>query len=181
MPQIFYITPYKAGDIGGGINESIALLPSDAWVCLRDADTLFLTSDVQKQIAEIVESNPPYDLIGCRTNRLRSDYQVLERERLFNCSDINIHIETAKYMAANNWGVLTPLPAPEVIAGMFMLFRKSLWEKVKFPRHSIHFDSEYSKCLRAIGGKLALAQGIYLFHLYRWGKENPYAAIDHLI
>ncbi|MCS5452512.1 hypothetical protein ACJVQT_22880 [Enterobacter huaxiensis] len=181
MASVFYLTPWKEGDIGGGINESIALLPADAWICLRDADTLFLTPDVQKQIAELAAANPEFDLIGCRTNRLRSDYQVLERERLFDCDSITTHVETAKYMAANNWGVLTPLPAPEVVAGMFMLFRKSLWEKIKFPRHSIYFDSEFTKAVRIIGGKVALAQGIYLFHLYRWGQDNPYAYTNHLI
>lgn len=180
MPTIFYLTPWKDQDIGGGINESIDLLPADAWICLRDADTLFLTSDAQRQIKEIIDSNPPFDVIGCRTNRLRSSYQVLERERLFDCDSITTHIETAKYMAANNWGVLTPLPAPEVVAGMFMLFRKSLWEKVKFPNHSIRFDIEWCQFVRAFGGKLALAQGIYLFHLYRWGKDNPYDSIEHL-
>ena len=33
--MIYYITPYLTGDIGKAINEAIAVLPEDSWVCLR--------------------------------------------------------------------------------------------------------------------------------------------------
>lgn len=180
MATVYHITPYMRGDIGGGINEHIRNLPDDAWVCLRDSDTLFLTSDQQKQIQSIADSEPPFDVIGCRTNRLRSDYQVIERERLFDCGDISTHIEMAKKLEAEHWGEVTPLPAPEVVAGMLMLFRVSLWRKYPIPRRSIYFDKEWCELLRVLGYKLGIAQGIYLFHLYRWGAENPYSYTAHL-
>lgn len=180
MTKVFYSTPFCKGDIGKGINDFISLLPDDAWVCLRDSDTLFLTHRAQQQIDDIVNSDPPFDVIGCRTNRLRSDYQVHDRERLFECPDIREHLLTAKQLEADNWCHLTELPAPEVVAGMFMLFRVSLWKRIKFERKSIWFDIAFCNTVRAIGGRLAIAQGIYLFHLYRFGQSDPYSYTEHL-
>lgn len=180
MAKVFYLTPFKEGDIGGGINESIALLPHDAWVCIRDADTLFLTSDVQRQINAIADSEPEYSVIGCRTNRLRSAVVTYDRDRLFECDSITTHIEAAKELEKSKWGIVSPLPPREVVAGMFMLFRVSLWHQFKFPNRSIYFDTEFCEVVKALGGKLGIAEGIYLFHLYRWGKADPFNDISHL-
>ena len=38
--MIAHITPFCTGNIGKGINDMISLLPDDAWICLRDQDTL---------------------------------------------------------------------------------------------------------------------------------------------
>lgn len=181
MAKVFYLTPYMKGDIGGGINESIALLPSDAWVCIRDADTLFLTQKVQEQIQEIVDSNPDYDLIGCRTNRLASHYVTVDRERLFHCDSVTEHVNTAKHLEETRWGEVSRLPFEEVVAGMFMLMPVKTWLQHKIPEKTPYFDSMFTDLVRFSGGKVGIAEGIYLFHLYRWGAKDPVKAIDHLI
>lgn len=179
MKQVFFITPYKAGDIGGGINENIAHLPDDAWVCIRDSDTLFLTPYQQKQIVAIANSEPPFDAIGCLTNRLRLDDQVLDRERLFNCGDISTHVEVAKQRESEHWGEITE--APGYLAGLMILTRVKFAKENPFPTKSITFDMFWSGLARINGFKLGIAQGIYLFHLYRWGSENPFEEIQHLM
>jgi hypothetical protein len=179
LTEVYYSTPYLCGDIGKGINDFIELLPEDCWVVIRDADTLFMTSDQQAQIQRIVESNPPYDLIGCRTNRLRSPYQAVDG--LFEEDSIMVHLDLAKSLEKEYDTVIEDLPAPNVIAGMFMLFRKSLWKEHPFPERTIQFDMVYSNQIREAGKSLGIAQGIYLLHLYRYGANDPFKAIEHLI
>lgn len=178
MAKVFYITPYYQGNIGRGINESISLLPNSSWVCLRDSDTLFLTSTQQQQIQDIVDKNPDYDLLGCRTNRLKSSHQAFHK--MFWVDSMISHIEFAKELENCYYGEITDLPKPEVVAGMFMLFRKSLWDKIKFQEKSIQFDMIFSDRVRQLGGKLGICQGIYLFHLYRYTSNNPFIEIDHI-
>lgn len=179
MPKVFYSTPWYPDDIGKGINEFVSLLPDDAWVCLRDSDTLFLTSNQQRQIQDIVDHNPPFDLIGCRTNRLRSPKQALEGA--FDVDSIGWHLELAQQREKEYYGLIDELLEPDVVAGMFMLFRKSLWDEFKIQERSISFDTLYTQTLRAAGKKIGIAQGIYLFHLYRYGSPDPFKDVHHII
>lgn len=178
MSKIFYSTPYADGNIGKGINDFIENLPNDCWVVIRDSDTLFLTPTQQKQIQDIVDKNPDYDLLGCRTNRLKSQYQAIYD--MFWEDSILKHIQVAKERETLYYGEITPLPEKEVVAGMFMLFRKSLWDKFKFKEHSIQFDMIFSEQIKNSGGKLGICEGIYLFHLYRYTAENPFVEIEHI-
>lgn len=178
MVKIYYSTPFCQGDIGKGINDFISLLPEDSWVVLRDADTMFLTAEQQNQIQWLAE-NTEYDLIGCRTNRLRSSHQALEEA--FDVDSIRWHQLKAEELEDAFWGLVTPLPESEVVAGMFMLFKKSLWNEIKFKERSITFDKQFSNDVRSAGYKLGIAQGIYLFHMYRYGEPDPYRAINHII
>lgn len=178
MAKVYYTTPWFPGDIGEGINDFISLLPKDCWVCVRDSDTLFLTPKQQKQIQDIVENDPPFDLIGCRTNRLKSPHQAIQGT--FDVDSIGYHIGVASERERVYYGVIDELPDPEVVAGMFMLFRKSLWEEFKFENKSIQFDMKYSQELRKAGKVLGIAQGLYLLHLYRYGSQNPFTAIEHI-
>lgn len=180
MTTVYYSTPYRQGDIGGGINDFISLLPGDAWVCIRDADTMFLTPNAQRQISEIASSRPKFDIIGCLTNRLRSTSQTYNRSEMFSCPDIGTHQRVAAELERDNWGVISPLPNGEVVAGMFMLFRVSLWKQIKFQRETIYFDKRFSETVLVNGGKLGVAQGIYLFHMYRWGQPDPFNYTEHL-
>ncbi len=179
MVKVFYSTPWQAGDIGEGINDFISLLPDDSWVVIRDADTMFLTSNQQKQIQDIAESNPPFDLIGCRTNRLRSPYQAIQGT--FDVDSIGYHIGVASERERVYYGVIDQLPQTEVVAGMFMMFRKSLWQEFKFESKSIQFDMLYSEKLHASGKTLGIAQGLYLLHLYRYGAKDPFTSIQHIV
>ncbi|MCC5410645.1 hypothetical protein LMT12_29480, partial [Escherichia coli] len=93
--MIYYITPYLTGNIGKAINEAIAVLPDDSWVCLRDTDTMFLLPDQPSMLEELVMSNPPFDVIGATCNRLGSGYQLFSNQ-INDDPDILNHIEYAK-------------------------------------------------------------------------------------
>lgn len=178
--MIFHITPYLSGDIGKGINDTIRELPEDSWICLRDIDTMFLLPEQPAWLETLVRSNPEFDVIGASCNRLGSTYQLFDRV-VSEDSDIRRHIEIAK-IAKNLFGMeLEEVPSGVPLAGFFLLFRKSLWNEIPFEERSIQFDLIFSNTLHAQGKRLGLLRGLYLFHTYRFGAEDPRRAVSHLL
>ncbi|WP_322092811.1 glycosyltransferase family 2 protein [Paraburkholderia bannensis] len=176
--SVFYLTPWKTGDIGGGINESVALLPADAWVCVRDGDTLFLTPDWGTQIEQIILRNAGrFDVIGAMTNRIRSAFQ-LHGGALSENGDIGYHREIARQRWRDYGASVGEVPGP--LAGMCLIFHRSVWERVPFEPYTIYFDKRFCARVREHGGRLGVAHGLYLFHVYRWGELDPVNSIDHL-
>ncbi len=180
---VHYLTPFRSDkNIGRAYNEACATAPDSSWICLRDPDTMFLHPDSQSLIDHIIMCNDftinRYDLIGCLTNRLRMDHQCLSH--LFNERDLSVHIQTATYARKMNGGEILSTDQP--IAGMFMLFKKELWEKIKFDESAGRYtDQVFSSDVMKAGGKLGVAQGLYIFHLYRWGSSDPFNDINHLL
>lgn len=176
--MIHHVVPWKTGNIGGGLNEAIALLPDDAWVCVRDGDTLFLTPQWGKQIEAVVEAQREhYAVIGAMTNRLRSPEQ-LHGGRISDEVDIGVHVGIAKERW-NAYGTAVR-PLQDVAAGMLMIFSKQSWRTHPFVEKSIYFDRLFCEEARSRGGRIGVALGLYLFHLYRWGHPNPASYVGHL-
>ena len=179
-PIIHHITPFLTGDIGKGINQQIEHIPDKDWVCLRDQDTLFLLPHQGAMIENIVKSNPSFDVIGCSTNRLASTFQLWQNE-FSEVTDIVYHQQVAKQAYAEYGIDLSPVHEGEHLAGLFYLFRKELWNEIKFQEKSIQFDLIFCNELYKKGKKMAVAKGLYLFHLYRLGSKNPPTAINHIL
>jgi hypothetical protein len=175
---VFHSTPWCSGNIGAGLNEFCALVPDDAWICLRDGDTLFLTPDWGRQIEAVVRDNPQYAIIGCMTNRLRASYQ-LHAGRFSDEPDIGKHRAIAVERQAQHATRVEDLTHGPV-AGLFMLFPKRVWQRHPFEERTINFDTTFTDAVRADGGRIGIAQGLYLFHMYRWGQRNPLNHIKHL-
>jgi hypothetical protein len=173
--KIRYITPFSfEKNIGKALNESIEELPDDCFVVCRDGDTLFMLPDWGMQIKEIIEANPDYHIIGCMTNRLSVPQQLAPG--MFDESDIGKHIETAQTLQQYR----TEVVKSNIAAGLCMIFHKSVWQKCKFKENTVIFDRIF--CIEASknGFNIGIAKGLYLFHLYRWGKKNPEQYKDHL-
>ena len=174
--MVYYITPYYEGDIGKGLNEHIDLLPDNAWVCVRDQDTLLFEG--AGRIIDTIADSTDYDLIGAMTNRLR-DKNQLYGGRLSNEPDINEHIRIAGELFSIHDFVVAP--ANFDLAGVFLLFRKSLWRDVGgFATKSIKFDKQFTQDARRKGARIGIAKGLYVFHLYRWGRSSPCNHVAHL-
>lgn len=173
--RIWYISPFSVSkNIGYEYNEQIKLLPAEDWICLTDQDVCFLLPFQKRQIEEIVLKDE-YELYGCLTNRLAGIHQLYKPEH-FDCGDIAVHIEDAKECERNNYGVCEP--TNESIAGMFMLFRKSTWERVGgFLENSIQFDKAFSHRVKS----KAIMRGVLLFHLYRFNQKFPASKYHHLV
>lgn len=180
--KIRYITPFSTENkrcypnIGGEYNQVISELPNDCWIVLRDGDTMFLTSDWGHQIKQIIMANQGYDIITCMTNRLGVPEQLWYGEIMEG--DISRHIEVAQ----SSWKFhKTTVVSTKIAAGLCMIFHKSTWMQIGgFPEHDITFDRVFSDKVLKAGGKIGIAKGLYLFHLYRWGEKNPKQSIKHL-
>lgn len=181
--KIRYITPFSIEphkriypNIGGEYNQVISELPDDCWIVLRDGDTMFLRSDWGHQIQSIIEANNDYDLITCMTNRLGVPDQLWYGEIMEG--DISKQIEVANTAWNDHRNTVVPV---KLAAGLCMIFKKELWTKVGgFPEYDITFDRVFSDRVLKSGGKIGIAKGLYLFHLYRWGEKNPQSSIKHL-
>lgn len=175
--KIAYITPYNTdGNIGKGWNDAIEALPDDCYIVCRDGDTMFLTPDWGSQIETIINDNPHYDVITCVTNRLGlKDICV---DGMFEDENITNHIEIAKNRWETRGTIVIDFP---IAPGMLMIFHKSLWIKHKFVEKSIIFDKQFSDSVVKGGGKIGVALGLYVFHLYRWGSKNPQSDTKHLL
>lgn len=177
--EIRHITPFSTSlNIGGEYNKCISELPNDCWVVVRDGDTMFLTPDWGKQIEEIITANPDYDLITCMTNRIGIP-DLCVKSQMFDEPDIRLHIDLA--LSASR-GCRTLVEPTHCAPGMLMIFHKSVWVKAGgFEENTIFFDKRFSKAVTKYGGKIGVARGLYILHLYRFGQTNPKEYRDHLI
>jgi hypothetical protein len=174
--KLRFIEPWSSSlNIGGSLNEIIQDLPDDCWIVSRDQDTLFLNSKIGHQIEQIIKDNPQYDVITCMTNRIGIMNHC--SPGMFDEDSITVHMDIS-LMHHNMYG---PQCVPTSIApGMLMIFHKSVWQKHKFEENSIFFDKIFSKKVIQSGGKIGLAKGLMIFHLYRYNQDNPKAYREHL-
>ncbi|CAL1518186.1 glycosyltransferase domain-containing protein [Chitinophaga sp. MM2321] len=181
-PRVWYLTPFSTEkDIGGEYNAQIARVPQDDWVCIRDGDTIFLTPDNQwgKQIEDIVQAaTGKYDLIGCITNRLRATTQLYKNEFSNDHNMLN-HGKIAKELYEANYDSIKQNKGP--VAGLFLLFPRRTWDKVKFREKCDTFDTHFGKELIKKGGKIGIAEGVYLYHWYRAWSQDPLNYKKHLL
>lgn len=181
---IYYFTPARPDkNIGKAINDHIKTIPEeDAWIVLRDCDTMFLTPNYSAHIEQIVEKyKKTYDVIGCMTNRVGMKYQLLNGF-LSEDTDVKNHMNLALKLEKDSWCEV--IKSPTYIAGFFMLFSKKAWLEHPFEEGSIlmkkkvgnkieigFFDywfSNYFYNKKRVG----IATGLYIFHLYRLFHPN---------
>lgn len=185
MISIHHITPARSDkNYGKAINDIVKVLPDDDWICLRDIDTLPLDHvSFIKQCEEIAKANE-YGIVSCMTNRLGLPWQLVYDE-IQKEEDVNMIQEViiAKEMAKEHGSKVEE--APREVAGVMMLFPKSVWTEVGgFKEGGIIWgnqmlDNIFYEAVKAKGYKIGLAKGIYLLHLYRW-NENPRTYKKHL-
>lgn len=183
--SVHHITPGRADkNIGNAINDIVKLLPEQDWICLRDIDTIPLYHEKFFEQCENIANSGSYDLVGCITNRLGLERQLYKRQ-FSDESDILEHRKIAIELY-NSFGSSVST-VHSGIAGLMMLFSKDLWNRVGgFEEgYIVHpngkfFDSEFCMKARAKGAKLGVADGIYLFHFYRFGEKNPTKSAKHL-
>lgn len=173
---VHHITPARTDkNFGKAINQMIEGLPENDWICLRDIDTVPAYHEMFiSQCEEIANNSQGYDLIGCMTNRLGLDYQLVNG--MFNEWDIRTHRLVAKGLAENK--NIKGIGASQTIGGLMMLFSKKTWLKAgKFKEGGImiqgkFIDYYFSKDVAKVKGRLGIAEGIYLIHMYRMDAPN---------
>lgn len=174
---IHHIRPFSTTkNIGEEYNSRISELPNDCYVVLTDGDTMFLTSDWGAQIEQIIKDNPHYSVITCMTNRIANPNHCVTG--MFDNDSIMAHVIKAhELQLMHGTKCIDTVVAP----GLLMIFHKSIWDKYKFKENSIIFDKQFSNDVIKGGGKIGLAKGLYMLHLYRYGKPNPTKYKAHLL
>lgn len=179
--KFHYISPYsREKNIGGAINDAISCITagSEDWIVLTDHDILFLLPDTKAHIEQILEATT-YGVLGCMTNRIGVQEQLFEGE-FIESGDISLHMEIAKHSWKNHGDSIKPTTG---FLGAFMLcFRVSVWQQLDgFKEKAINFDKIFVDKARFMHFKIGIMEGIYCFHLYRWGSTNPRRDIAHLL
>lgn len=177
--MIYYFAPFDSEkNIGRSHNQHCEIVPkAEDWICITDSDVLFLLPDTKKQIEDVIcKYGNEYQVFGCLTNRIASPHQQFSH--FDDTTDIWAHKTIAKHCYCTHYDEVKE--ASINVAGFLMIFQKKTWEKYRFSDNSIRFDSEFTDKIKADGGKLAIMQGVYVFHDYRLGHENPMYYIDHL-
>lgn len=183
--KIFYSSPFRTDkNIGLANNEFIELLPDNSWICITDADAMFLRPDYGKCIEEIIQAHGnDFGLIGCTTNRLGGSHQLHENKFSEDFDIIN-HYNISNKLWEDNGSKISTTTG---VAGVMMLFSKKTWLKAgKFKEKSITADTEFNKAVVRSGGKIGLANGLYMFHAYRLheagnGQKKAQQSISHLL
>jgi hypothetical protein len=183
--SVHHITPGRADkNIGKAINDLIRPMPEQDWICLRDVDTIPVYHEKFFEQCENIANSGNFDLVGCITNRVGLERQLYKREFSDN-SDILHHRAIAEELYQQHGSNVSIIHSG--IAGLMMLFSKELWNRVGgFEEGYIvhpsgkYFDAEFCLKVRGKGGKIGVADGIYLFHFYRFNSENPKISTKHL-
>lgn len=172
--KINYITIFSTQkNFGGEINRVISEMADDSWICLLDGDTMFLTHDWGNIVEQTVkEYGDKFQLFGCVTNRCNRPHQ-LHGGRLNDNMDIRNHVSIAEQRKADYDGIVSDVTSNRQIAGLFMLFHKSTWDRCKFIENNRRFDDIFCRDVISKGGKIGLIKSLYIFHAYRPMSSSP--------
>ena len=177
--MIYYFTPYSLEkNIGKSYNNYCNLVPNDSdWICLVDADVMFLTHNFGHQLNDIIEKYPNVGLFTCYTNRIGNSLQLYNNEFSKN-PNILYHREIAKKLQKENYFKLKPLH--QFISGHLMMFKKQTWLDVnKFDEEGmLTIDNKFSYRVKKNGKQIMLMEGVYVFHYYRMEEGKKYK--EHL-
>lgn len=182
MPYVKYCYPYSYNkNVGDAYNREFETVGDGDWVCLTDADAMFLTPDYGHQIGyTITQCNKIYDnyILTCYTNRVGCKFQRHPQVGLFDEKDLTKHRILANTLHKKNFAKVTELEAP--ISGMCMIIPKKIWDEIKFENEGIlGVDHKFSNTVLERGYKILRMDGLYILHYYRMNEGRKFTG--HLI
>jgi glycosyltransferase involved in cell wall biosynthesis len=168
---VHYVSAYsREKNIGKAINDSIRQLNADDedWICSTDHDILWLLPDSKAQLEDIL-AKTTFDVLGPLTNRLGGPTQLVPD--MYDETDILRHIAVAQDRDNNYRGDV--IGTHEFLAAFCLCFRVKTWKALGgFQEGNLSFDWLFSEMAKKMGFKLGICAGIYVFHLYRLGKNK---------
>lgn len=180
--MILYSIPFSTEkNIGAYYNYIMSTLQNDSdFACFVDADTIFTTSNFGDQILDVVKRYPECGLFTCYTNRVGFKKQIYPMIDMNN-NDMQYHRDIGKSLQETYWNEcedLSYLKQNELISGMLLLVKKSLWKAVGgFKSGMLSVDNDFHlKCIQN-NEKVYLMKGVYIYHWYRWPN---YSNTTHL-
>lgn len=170
--MIYHFSPYGQNkNFGAEANHYCSLVPDGSWIALRDGDAMFLDSEWGDKLQQIIHDNPDGDIFGCITNRLK-DSQQLYRNQISDNPDILYHKEISDRVWKDCGTVCVDAERP--IAGMFLVFKKEVWNDIKFKDGLWGVDYLWCKEAMESNYKIKIILGLYAFHYYRFREGVNY-------
>jgi len=184
-PTVHHITPGRADkNLGKAINDIVKVLPDEDWICFRDIDSFPLYHEEFFKQCQDIANEAKFDLVGCITNRIGLERQ-LYKGVISDNADILYHRQIAMNLFNQHGSDVSP--TNQHLGGLMLMFPKNLWISLGgFEEGFIvhpdgkYFDYHFCEKAKKSGAKLGIAQGIYLFHFYRFGSDKPNYSTKHL-
>lgn len=177
--RVFYFTPYSINkELGAAYNESCSIVPNkNDYIALMDADTMFLSPNYGRIIDEVLTKyGESFGLFTCYATRIGNPEQ---RYNGIIDDDSNIISLKSKVLECENKYGTQVTQLTRLISGHFLLFKKSLWEEIKFPLQThkgtiLGIDNKWSNAVLKSGKKIARIDGLLIVHYYRLsnGRED---------
>jgi len=175
MIDIFRIQPFctDPNQFGRVLNDHCAASPYE-WIQLMDQDAMLLDHiEANKVMEQAIIKYPDTDIFGAYTNRCgylwqmtddweESNHEMLDTDRI---EFLNVLAARTRIM---NGPSCKHIPS---VAGFFMLFKKSYWEKNRFQDKVIEGKKTFDKMFCSNANIMRLIKGVYVYHRYRQGKD----------
>lgn len=152
-------------NLGRVYNESMALLPSNAWAIFLDHDMMLTTRDWYRQFVEAMRFVPNAGAIVAVTNRIDAVWQRAAETDSEN-HDIGYHTRIGLERLKRR--TLLDISETKGFGGVCFAVSKESWEiaggfadGLLCVDHSLHFR------LRRVGRPVYLHEGIYVYHRRR--------------
>lgn len=168
-PNIHTVIAYAEGDdqnLGQAYNQVFEMMDDNDWVCFLDHDAMFTTSTWHKQLVDIVIKHPDVGMFTTMTNRVNNKVQLYGGRRSDN-HDVRVHRTIGQQLQNQLYDQILELPRAQAISGVVMMMRKSTWQQAKFKSGFLGVDNQMHYDVLALGLKVALMRGVYVYHWYR--------------
>lgn len=171
--MIWRFQPFNVNkEIGIDYNVHCAAVRNDEdWIQITDFDCQLLCREAYRVIEQAIARYPDTAIFGAVANRLGRKEQRLNQAEPDGNDSMRWHIAKAKELA-EQYKDGECFEVKSVVAGFFMLFRKSYWNVQKFQdkvmdNRGLLFD--YNFCNHARVNKLPMRviKGLYVWHSYR--------------
>lgn len=177
--MISYIKPFSTSkNLGEVYNKQVSDCSTE-WICVMDWDCMVLTLETFQVIENAVANYQDTAVFGCFVNRVAYHHQRIAP--MSENDSILYHMRIAKDRAKQ---FPTECEITKNVAGFFMLFKKSYWEKWPFQDKIINefgflFDRHFCLYARRNNLPIRLIKGAYVWHSYRLDKN--YRDKSHLV
>lgn len=153
-------------NLGRAYNETMArLLPGD-WCAFLDHDAMFTVRDWYPLLLEAIAANPDAGIITAVTNRVGRKEQIAP-----GCPqghDLREHFAFGKKLREQHGSAVRDISRPSPISGVLMCLSRETWQAMgKFRDGFFGVDNAAHRDVVAIGRRVYMMPGLYLYHWYR--------------
>lgn len=168
--KLHTMVPFRTdANLGLAYNEAMACVGPGEWAVMLDHDAAFTTKRWHAQIEEAIAFMPDAGAFVSMTNRIASAWQRCGDP---NSNDMAWHRRFGAERAANV-RTLLDVTNTKGWGGVCFAISKEAWlaaggfaNGLGCVDHSIHFR------LQAIGRRIWLIEGLYLYHWRHWGERD---------